>query len=57
MGGINIRLGVTKRDIKILTTALREYAERHSKPICDAYEAGNLAHLIEYQFKKQEGQE
>lgn len=29
---INIRLGVTKKDIEIITTALREYAKNHPNP-------------------------
>lgn len=53
MSGINIRLVVTKKDIEIITTALRDYAKNHPKPKCHAYEAIDLAELIEHQAKRQ----
>ena len=46
---INIKIVVVSKDVEILTTALREYAERHPKPACHAMEAESLADLIEYQ--------
>lgn len=51
MSGINIRLVATKKDIEIITTALREYAENHPKPKCHAYEANEIAKIIENQSK------
>ena len=51
MSGINIRLGVTKKDIEIITTALREYAKNHPNPKCHAYEADDIAKIIENQSK------
>ena len=53
MSGINIRLGVTKKDIEIITTALREYAKNHPKPKCHAYEANAIAKIIETQSKRE----
>lgn len=46
---INIEIAIVPKDVEILTTALREYAERHPKPACHAREAESLADLIEYQ--------
>lgn len=46
---INIEIAIVPKDVEILTTALREYAERHPKPACHAMEAESLADLIEYQ--------
>lgn len=57
MSGINIRLVVTQRDIKIITTALRDYSKNHPKTKCDAYEAESLAELIDNQAKRQETKE
>ncbi len=51
---INLRLGVTEKDIKIMAKALREYAKNHPNPKCHADEAKCLAHLIEYQRQKME---
>ena len=53
MSGINIRLGVTKKDIEIITTALREYAKNHPKPKCHAYEANDIAKIIENQSNRE----
>ena len=53
MNGINIRLGVTKKDVEIITTALREYAKNHPNPKCNAYEANDIAKSIENQSKKE----
>ena len=53
MNGINIRLGVTKKDIEIITTALREYAKNHPNPKCHAYEANDIAKIIENQSKRE----
>lgn len=53
MSGINIRLGVTKKDIEIITTALREYAKNHPNPKCHAYEANDIAKIIENQSKRE----
>lgn len=52
INGINLRLGITKKDFEIITTALREYAKNHPNPKCHANEANDLAHLIEYQRSK-----
>ena len=52
MSGINIRLVATKKDIDIITTALREYAKNHPTPKCHAYEANDIAKIIENQSKK-----
>lgn len=49
---INLRLGVTEKDIEIMAKALREYAKNHPNPKCHANEANVLAHLIEYQRRK-----
>lgn len=49
---INLRLGVTEKDIEIMAAALREYANNHPNPKCHANEANDLAHLIEYQRRK-----
>ena len=53
MSGINIRLGATKKDIEIITTALREYAKNHPNPKCHAYEANDIAKIIENQSKRE----
>lgn len=53
MSGISIRLVVTKKDIEIITTSLREYAKNHPKPKCHAYEAIDLAEIIENQAKRE----
>lgn len=53
MSEINIRLGATKKDIEIITTALREYAKNHPKPKCHAYEANDIAKIIENQSKRE----
>ena len=53
MSGINIRLVATKKDIEIITTALREYAKNHPTPKCHAYEANDIAKIIENQSKKE----
>ena len=50
--GINIRLGVTEKDIEIITTALREYAKNHPNPKCHAYEANDIAKIIENQSNR-----
>ena len=46
---INLRLGVTEKDIKIMAKALQEYAKNHPNPKCNANEAKDLADMIEMQ--------
>ncbi len=53
MSGINIRLVVTKKDIEIITTALRDFAKTHPKPKCHAEEAIDLAEIVENQAKRE----
>ena len=53
MSEIKIRLGVTKKDIEIITTALREYAKNNPKPKCHVYEANDIAKIIENQSKRE----
>lgn len=50
-----IKINGTAKDVKIIITALQEYAERHPKPKCDKDEAECILHLIEYQVGKQVG--
>lgn len=46
---INLRLGVTEKDIEIMAKALREYAKNHPNQKCHADEANDLADIIERQ--------